>query len=200
MMVLLYRAKRPLLIKTTTTTTRFFVNHHGRPSSTFLLATTSCPNRVMLWLFLSLIVLLKGETHRTGGEASLAFVSRNADHTIVVSCVGDSITKGSGASNVNITAYPAVLQRLLAKRFRVHNFGVGGTTILQKSSFPYWSTVAYQESLTIKPDIVIAMWGTNDVSCSISALIHLIDCQRKYSLFTLTIFITSSSFRPYDDM
>ena len=30
-----------------------------------------------------------------------------------VACVGDSITFGSGASNRNTTAYPAVLQRLL---------------------------------------------------------------------------------------
>ena len=128
----------------------------------------------MIFLLLSLIVFLKAETQSktttataitTRTDESLAFVSRSADHTIVVSCVGDSITKGSGASNVNITAYPAVLQRLLGKRFRVHNFGVGGTTVLKKSSFPYWSTTAYQESLVIKPDIVVAMWGTNDVRC-----------------------------------
>lgn len=81
---------------------------------------------------------------------------------IIVACVGDSITKGTGASNVNETSYPAVLQKLLGSAFRVYNFGVGGSTVLKESWLPYWDTVAYDESMSIKADIVVAMWGTND--------------------------------------
>jgi lysophospholipase L1-like esterase len=83
---------------------------------------------------------------------------------LLVHCVGDSITKGSGASNVNRTAYPAQLQRLLGKkRFVVRNFGVGGSTVLKKSTLPYWDTFAYAESLAPPhPDVVVCMWGTND--------------------------------------
>ena len=156
----------------------------------------SLTRRDMIWLLLSLIVFLKAETHSktTGREESLAFVSRNADHTIVVSCVGDSITKGSGASNVNVTAYPAVLQRLLGKRFRVHNFGVGGTTVLKKSSFPYWSTMAYQESLVIKPDIVIAMWGTNDVSYLGPTPTYVTDCKSDNSFISCPLHCDTYSY------
>ena len=89
--------------------------------------------------------------------------SRTIEAPLVVSCVGDSITKGSGATNINRTAYPAQLQRLLGKgRFTVRNYGVGGSTVLTKTSMPYWNTYLYAESLASQPDIVVAMWGTND--------------------------------------
>jgi len=53
---------------------------------------------------------------------------------IKVACVGDSITFGSGASDRNITAYPAVLQFLLgSEKFDVLNFGLGSATVLQQS-------------------------------------------------------------------
>jgi sialate O-acetylesterase len=51
---------------------------------------------------------------------------------IVVACVGDSITFGSGAFDRNITAYPAILEELLGpSRFFVQNFGLGSATMLK---------------------------------------------------------------------
>lgn len=77
-----------------------------------------------------------------------------------VACIGDSITQGSGAAAGR--SYPAQLQELLGKSWKVGNFGVSARTLLKKGDFPYWKEKAYQKALGFKPDVVIIMLGTND--------------------------------------
>ena len=84
-------------------------------------------------------------------------------HKYNVACVGDSITWGSGASNRNISSYPAILQSTLGhERFIVENFGLGSSTMLKATNKSYWDSSEFQSALHSNPDIVIIQLGTND--------------------------------------
>lgn len=83
-----------------------------------------------------------------------------AGHPLKIACVGDSITRGSGAANG--MSYPAQLGALLGPEWQVGNFGVGGRTLLKKGDHPYWQEEAFKKAHDFKPDAVIIMLGTND--------------------------------------
>lgn len=100
--------------------------------------------RVMLFLFL--VVLLP------------AFIQSQ----IRVACIGNSITVGGGIQDREHDSYPAQLQKILGQTYEVHNFGVSARTLLFKGDHPYVEEKAYQESLLLKPNIVIIELGTND--------------------------------------
>ncbi len=97
------------------------------------------------------------------GAATFALASR-ADAQIKVSCVGDSITFGSGASSGN--SYPSQLQRLLGSGYSVGNFGHGGATLLSTGDIPYINQAEYASSGSFNPAIVVIMLGTNDAKDS----------------------------------
>jgi acyl-CoA thioesterase-1 len=78
-----------------------------------------------------------------------------------VACVGDSITWGSRIDDRNMT-YPAQLERLLGKGWKVSNFGVSGATLLKHGDKPYVKQKFYDEALASDSDIVVIMLGTND--------------------------------------
>ena len=82
---------------------------------------------------------------------------------IRITCVGDSITDGIGASSGQNT-YPAQLQKILGNKYEVLNKGVSGKTVTNSDSRAYTKTTRYKESLTSQPDIVIILLGTNDIS------------------------------------
>ena len=86
-----------------------------------------------------------------------------ADGVIRVTCVGDSITDGIGASNGENT-YPSQLQKLLGDSYLVLNKGVSGTTVTRSDDRAYTRTSRYRESLESNPDIVIILLGTNDIT------------------------------------
>src|SRR5690606_8374608 len=77
-------------------------------------------------------------------------------------CIGNSITYGSQVANRERNSYPAQLQAMLGQGYDVRNFGVGGTTLLQKGDRPYRKTAAYADALQFRPDIVFIKLGTND--------------------------------------
>ncbi len=77
-----------------------------------------------------------------------------------VSCVGDSITEGSGAALGR--SYPSQLQELLGDAWQVGNFGVSGRTLLRQGDLPYWKEAAFQKAQEFEPDVVVIMLGTND--------------------------------------
>ncbi|MEP6668310.1 MAG: GDSL-type esterase/lipase family protein [Chthoniobacter sp.] len=83
-------------------------------------------------------------------------------HPIRVACVGDSITQGVGTQHPEEDSYPARLQTLLGKDWVVHNFGVGGRTLLRKAD-PF----DYGGALQFAPDVVIIALGTNDSKTAI---------------------------------
>ena len=97
-----------------------------------------------------------------------------AAEKVIVFCVGDSITKGSHATDKTKTSYPAVLEELLNKggdtRFVVHNYGIGGNTVQKHGvgdgndppSMSYWDSKYYRVATSGTPSIVILQFGTND--------------------------------------
>jgi lysophospholipase L1-like esterase/dienelactone hydrolase len=79
-----------------------------------------------------------------------------------VACIGASITYGATIPNREQNSYPAQLQRMLGSNYEVTNYGVGGTTMLRKGNFPYWTTKEYKEGLASLPNVVFIDLGGND--------------------------------------
>ncbi|OHB60666.1 MAG: hypothetical protein A2167_04645 [Planctomycetes bacterium RBG_13_46_10] len=100
------------------------------------------------------------------GYVLLFWAAHNAQ-AVKVACIGDSITEGANIANPQNNSYPAQLASLLRKLddtrdWETQNFGVGGTTLLQKGDKPYIKQPAYQQALAWQPDMVVIMLGTND--------------------------------------
>ncbi|MCM4155775.1 GDSL-type esterase/lipase family protein [Gramella sp. AN32] len=72
-----------------------------------------------------------------------------------VSCIGDSNTQAK---------YPKFLQERIGDKYQVKNFGKGGATLLQGTTYPYFKTEQYKKSLKFTPDIALIMFGTNDAN------------------------------------
>ncbi len=83
-------------------------------------------------------------------------------HAIRIACVGDSITYGWKVKNRLHNCWPAVLQRILGRKYRVQNDGHSGATLLKAGDVPYWNTMEFKHALAFKPKIVLIMLGTND--------------------------------------
>lgn len=84
---------------------------------------------------------------------------------IKITCVGDSLTQGNGASDPNTTSYPAVLGQLLQAdgSYQVGNFGSGGAHLLPYSGiYSYTNTTVFVPSVNYVGDVIIIMLGTND--------------------------------------
>lgn len=81
---------------------------------------------------------------------------------VKVACVGDSITAGVGAKDMQKGTYPAQLQTLLGDGYDVRNFGVSGSTMLRTGDKPYDKEGKYKAALEFTPDIVVLKLGTND--------------------------------------
>lgn len=93
-------------------------------------------------------------------------------------CAGTSITYGATLPNRGAGAYPVQLQQLLGKNYEVLNYGVSGSTLLQKGDLPYVGTKAYQLALQSNPDIVLIELGTNDTKLLNRP--HLVDFEKDY--------------------
>ncbi len=96
------------------------------------------------------------------------------DGKIRITCVGDSITAGVGAttgyesSDPAYMSYPSQLQKILGtENYAVTNCGASGAFVAETYDdcwYPYLSSDAYLKSVESHPDIVIIMIGTNDAS------------------------------------
>ena len=85
------------------------------------------------------------------------------DERIRISCVGDSLTYGSGVIKTReVDSYPAKLQKKLGTSHLVSNFGVRNATASADGDLPYIDSAQYKKSLESDPDIVLLMLGTND--------------------------------------
>ena len=98
-----------------------------------------------------------------GAHAAQATIKQPSDpsNPVVVDCVGDSITHGSGASST-ANNYPSLLGDLLGPGYKVLNFGESGATLLKNGDSPYWKRESYAASAAAAPNVVIIMLGTND--------------------------------------
>ncbi|CAB9502218.1 lipolytic protein G-D-S-L family [Seminavis robusta] len=126
-----------------------------------------------LWLgFLCLTNRDEGASWNQSGYNVARATETADDRMIVVSCVGDSITAGGGASAPNMT-YVSQLSRALGAGFNVTGYGVSSTTMLKhglcskdtthcEGLCAYWNTTAYQRVIASQPDVITIMLGTND--------------------------------------
>ena len=87
----------------------------------------------------------------------------------IIVALGDSITFGAGVAETRKTdCWEAKLEKLLGGSYQVLNYGVCGATLQNEGDQPYWnmperSQQGYPEAaLTLNPEIVIFMLGTND--------------------------------------
>ena len=76
---------------------------------------------------------------------------------IVLACIGDSIT-----ARGNPNGYPSQLGRMLGDKWRVENYGISGTTLMNIGSNAYQKKEQLPLALAAKPDVVVIMLGTND--------------------------------------
>ncbi|MBQ8835979.1 MAG: S-layer homology domain-containing protein [Clostridia bacterium] len=106
-------------------------------------------------------------------EKAYGYAKRIANgETIVVACVGDSVTQGTGSSPAATYSYPAQLQKLLGNGFKVVNCGKASAYVMNldsqynvKSKTPnlwYPNTAEYTKYMNSSAEIVIVMLGTND--------------------------------------
>lgn len=87
----------------------------------------------------------------------------NKGSNLRIACVGDSLTEGYKLENPESQSYPAQLALLVKQSADVKNFGIHNVTVLKKSEDPYWNTHYYTDSLNYNPDIVVIMFGSNDI-------------------------------------
>lgn len=83
-----------------------------------------------------------------------------------IACIGDSITEGVGATDMNIYSYPAAMQRIMWKDSMVINLGLGGRDMRNDLGCSYISTAPTQFRAARNNadvfDYVFIMLGTND--------------------------------------
>jgi sialate O-acetylesterase len=91
---------------------------------------------------------------------SISGIQVENNKKIQVACIGDSITFGARLTFQDEDSYPAQLQTLLGEDFQVHNFGVGGCTLIRKGKPTVWDELSKIEKSN--PDIVVISLGTND--------------------------------------
>lgn len=82
---------------------------------------------------------------------------------MIISFLGDSITQGVGASDLN-KCYVSLVGKMLG--CTVHNCGIGGTRIARRREYNYHSTDldfnARVPFLDKKADYIVVFGGTND--------------------------------------
>ena len=79
---------------------------------------------------------------------------------IKLACIGDSITEGFGAAYG--MSWPDQIAKMLGAKWKVKNFGVTGTTLLNSGNNPYQKQGAFKNAKEFNPDVVVIMLGTND--------------------------------------
>ena len=106
-------------------------------------------------------------------EKAYEYAKRIAEgETIIVACVGDSVTQGTGSSVASKYSYPARLQQMLGHGFKVVNCGKAASYVMdldsqynvKKTSPNLWypNTAEYTKYKESNAEIVIVMLGTND--------------------------------------
>jgi len=103
-----------------------------------------------------------------GGSASTVGSCQPSDATStaskIITCIGDSITQGVGATDPS-KSYPAQLQALLGSNFQVNNIGSGCAT-MEDTPEAYKKSAQWNTEMTWRQfkqsDIFVILLGTND--------------------------------------
>lgn len=81
-----------------------------------------------------------------------------------VACVGDSTTWGTHATRADGVTYPDYLAKLGRRTLQVRNSGVGATTLLRRSGHAWCDTEEFERTIAFHPDIVVIMFGVNEIA------------------------------------
>lgn len=107
--------------------------------------------------------IVSGHAVRLIAGCCLAMGAGIVHGAVTVTCNGDSITHGIGASSVATTAYAAVLGDLLGADYVVKKQATSGATLLKRGDLSFWSdTKGVQNTVAGAPNIITIMLGTND--------------------------------------
>ena len=79
-----------------------------------------------------------------------------------VACIGDSLTRGYLLEDAQ-SSYPAQLQQLLGSQYEVRNFGHTSSYVIDDGPVEYRNTEDYTAAIQYDADILIFMFGANDV-------------------------------------
>ena len=90
--------------------------------------------------------------------------AQKKEQPIRVSCIGNSITYGSGLKQPELYSYPSQLQGLLGEKYEVGNFGKPGATLLRRAFRPYDKQEEFQKAMDFHGDIAVIHLGINDTS------------------------------------
>ena len=99
-------------------------------------------------------------TARTGTAPSKSQTSAASTKT-KVACIGDSLTRGYLLEDAQ--SYPAQLQQLLGAQYEVRNFGHTSSYVIDDGPVEYRNTEDYSAAIRYDADILIFMFGANDV-------------------------------------
>ena len=91
-------------------------------------------NRTFSRMSVVLLTLLVSLRAAFAADANAPIRIENYLNKIRVACIGDSITAGVGAAG---GSYPTQLGKRLGSKWEVRNFGVSGSTLLNRGDNPY---------------------------------------------------------------
>ena len=105
-------------------------------------------------------------TSRTGTAGTASSTSQSAAASAAatktkVACIGDSLTRGYLLEDAQ--SYPAQLQQLLGAQYEVRNFGHTSSYVIDDGPVEYRNTEDYTAAIRYDADILIFMFGSNDV-------------------------------------
>lgn len=80
-----------------------------------------------------------------------------------IAFVGDSITFGAGLNNRENEAFVSLIKFEYGDDYEIGNFGKSATSALKTAKYPYVDTDEYKNSVEFNPDILVIMFGTNDI-------------------------------------
>jgi sialate O-acetylesterase len=96
--------------------------------------------------------------------AVVAKIVSDSPRKLRVACVGDSTTWGTHATRAEGVTYPDYLAKLGRRTLEVRNFGVGATTLLRRSGRAWCDTGELERAIAFQPDVVVIMFGVNEIS------------------------------------
>ena len=97
----------------------------------------------------------------TAGTASSTAQTSVPSTKTKVACIGDSLTRGYLLEDAQ--SYPAQLQQLLGAQYEVRNFGHTSSYVIDDGPVEYRNTEDYSAAIRYDADILIFMFGSNDV-------------------------------------
>lgn len=94
--------------------------------------------------------------------SGIVFAAGQSYAAVSIACIGDSLTEGFQLESAE-QAYPAQLAKCLGEDYSVRNFGVSGSYVIDDGVLIYRKTEQYQNSLNSNADILVFMFGSNDI-------------------------------------